>query len=73
MLTSTCLLGNLLVFCRAFGVCRSTRKSLALYVLVSPVTAGLRNRAVEGDTVINDSMLCACGGVVRFGVDGGGI
>ena len=49
--TSTCMLGSLLVFCLAEGVCRSCLKSLLEYVLVSPVAAGDRMRAVGGETV----------------------
>lgn len=62
--TSTCVLGSRLVFCLALGVCLNARKSFAVYVLVRPVTAGLRNSAVGGDTVTMPSTPRACGGVV---------
>ena len=57
------MLGNLLVFCLELGVCLNARKSFAVYVLVRPVTAGLRSSAVGGDTVTMLSTPRACGGV----------
>ena len=62
--TSTCVLGNRLVFCLALVVCLNALKSFAVYVLVRPVTAGLRSKAVGGDIVTMLSTPLACGGVI---------